>query len=141
MDKKLVEFFENKDFEVVEKKTTTQVLIQNLLAFSVREKKGGLFDISINIVKEDEEKEKLRKHINREGSSENEGWNIDFEKTPILHNVTVSQFEDFCKQTKIIAQVKRLSEFREVQSDFTLAIAKIIERAGEWQTIANGLVS
>ena len=61
MDKKLVEFFENKDFEVVEKKTTTQVLIQNLLAFSVREKKGGLFDISINIVKEDEEKEKLRK--------------------------------------------------------------------------------
>ena len=60
MDKKLTEFFEKKEFEVVEKKTTTQVLIQNLLAFSVREKKGGLFDISINIVKDEEEKEKLR---------------------------------------------------------------------------------
>ena len=124
MDKKLTEFFEKKEFEVVEKKTTTQVLIQNLLAFSVREKKGGLFDISINIVKDEEEKEKLRKRINREGSSENEGWNIDFEKTPILHNVTISQFEAFCKQTKLIAQVKRLSEFREVQSDFTLAVAE-----------------
>ena len=51
MDKKLVEFFENKGFEVVEKKTTTQILIENLLAFSVREKIGELFDISINIVK------------------------------------------------------------------------------------------
>ena len=45
MDKELTEFFENKGFEVVEKKTTTQILIENLLAFSVREKKGELFDI------------------------------------------------------------------------------------------------
>ena len=57
MDKELKDFFESKGFEVVEKKTTTQILIENLLAFSVREKKGGLFDISINIVKEEEEKE------------------------------------------------------------------------------------
>ena len=70
MDKELKDFFESKGFEVVEKKTTTQILIENLLAFSVREKKGGLFDISINIVKEEEEKEKLKKRTH--------GFDIDF---------------------------------------------------------------
>ena len=118
MDKELTEFFENKGFEVVEKKTTTQILIENLLAFSVREKKGELFDISINIVKEDEEKEKLRKRINRKGSCENESWNIDLDKTPTLHNVTISQFESFCKQTKLTAQVK--TSFRVPRSTIRL---------------------
>lgn len=132
--KELKEFFEKKGFEVVEKKTTTQVLIQNLLALSVREKKGGLFDISINIVKDEEEKEKLRKRINREGSSENEGWNIDFEKAPILHNVTIGQFEEFCNQTKIMPQIKRLSEFREVQSEFTLAEAEKDGKTLKWRS-------
>ena len=59
MDSKLKSFFEKKGFEVVDKKTTTQVLIQNLLAFSVHEKKSGLFDITFNLIKDDDEKEKL----------------------------------------------------------------------------------
>ena len=126
MDKKLVEFFENKDFEVVEKKTTTQVLIQNLLAFSVREKKGGLFDISINIVKEDEEKEKLRKRT--------KGFNLNLEKAPVLSNITFESFVKFCNETKVISQVKRLSEFREVQSDFTLAVAEKDGKTLKWRS-------
>ena len=126
MDKELKDFFEKKGFEVVEKKTTTQILLQNLLSFSVREKKGGLFDISINLVKEPEEREKLR--------SKSQGFEVNFEKTPTLLGVSFDEFERFCKQSKVIAQVKRLSEFREVQSDFTLAVAEKEGKTLKWRS-------
>lgn len=126
MDKELKDFFEKKGFEVVEKKTTTQILLQNLLAFSVREKKGELFDISINLVKEPEEREKLR--------SKSQGFEVNFKSTPTLLGVSFDEFERFCKQSKIIAQVKRLSEFREVQSDFTLAVAEKEGKTLKWRS-------
>ena len=134
MNKELKEFFESKGFEVVEKKTTTQILIENLLAFSVRGKKGELFDISINLVKDEEEKDKLKERIQKDGSVEDCGWNIDFEKTILLSNVTVGQFKAFCKQSKVIPQIKRLSEFREVQSDFTLAVAEKGAKTLKWRS-------
>lgn len=126
MDKELKDFFESKGFEVVEKKTTTQILIENLLAFSVREKKGGLFDISINMVKEEEEKGKLKKRTR--------GFDIDFEKAPFLHNINIERFKAFCKESKVIPQIKRLSEFREVQSDFTLAEAQKDGKTLKWRS-------
>lgn len=126
MDKELKDFFEKKGFEVVEKKTTTQILLQNLLAFSVREKKGELFDISINLVKEPEEKEKLR--------SKSQGFEVNFKSTPTLLGVSFDEFERFCKQSKVMAQVKRLSEFREVQSDFTLAVAEKEGKTLKWRS-------
>jgi FkbM family methyltransferase len=126
MDKELKDFFEKKGFEVVEKKTTTQILLQNLLAFSVREKKGGVFDISINLVKEPEEREKLR--------SKSQGFEVNFKSTPTLLGVSFDEFERFCKQSKVIAQVKRLSEFREVQSDFTLAVAEKEGKTLKWRS-------
>lgn len=126
MNKELKDFFEKKGFEVVEKKTTTQILLQNLLAFSVREKKGGLFDISINLVKETEEKEKLR--------SRSQGFEVNFKGTPTLLGVSFDEFEKFCKQSKVIAQVKRLSEFREVQSEFTLAVAEKDGKTLKWRS-------
>lgn len=126
MNEKLKDFFEKKGFEVVEKKTTTQILLQNLLAFSVREKKGGLFDISINLVREPEEKEKLR--------SRSQGFEVNFKGTPILLGVSFDEFEKFCKQSKVIAQVKRLSEFREVQSEFTLAVAEKGGKTLKWRS-------
>lgn len=126
MDKELKDFFEKKGFEVVEKKTTTQILLQNLLAFSVREKKGEMFDISINLVKEPEEKEKLR--------SKSQGFEVNFKSTPTLLGVSFDEFERFCKQSKVIAQVKRLSEFREVQSDFTLAVAEKEGKTLKWRS-------
>lgn len=126
MNKELKEFFEKKGFEVVEKKTTTQILLQNLLAFSVREKKGGLFDISINLVKEPEEREKLK--------SRSQGFEVNFKGTPTLLGVSFDEFEKFCKQSKVIAQVKRLSEFREVQSEFTLAVAEKDGKTLKWRS-------
>ena len=126
MNKELKDFFEKKGFEVVEKKTTTQILLQNLLAFSVREKKGGLFDISINLVKEPEEREKLR--------SRSQGFEVNFKSTPTLLGVSFDEFEKFCKQSKVIAQVKRLSEFREVQSEFTLAVAEKDGKTLKWRS-------
>ena len=126
MNTELKDFFENKGFEVVEKKTTTQILLQNLLAFSVRDKKGGLFDISINLVKETEEKEKLR--------SRSQGFEVNFKGTPILLGVSFDEFEKFCKQSKVIAQVKRLSEFREVQSEFILAVAEKDGKTLKWRS-------
>ena len=126
MNKELKEFFEKKGFEVVEKKTTTQILLQNLLAFSVREKKGDLFDISINLVKEPEEREKLR--------NKSQGFVVNFRNTPILLGVSFDEFEKFCKQSKVIAQVKRLSEFREVQSEFTLAVAEKDGKTLKWRS-------
>lgn len=126
MDKELKDFFESKGFEVVEKKTTTQILIENLLAFSVREKRGGLFDISINMVKEEEEKGKLKKRTR--------GFDIDFEKAPFLHNINIERFKAFCKESKVIPQIKRLSEFREVQSDFTLAEAQKDGKTLKWRS-------
>ena len=126
MNKELKDFFEKKGFEVVEKKTTTQILLQNLLAFSVREKKGGLFDISINLVKEPEEREKL--------ISRSQGFEVNFKGTPTLLGVSFDEFERFCKQSKVIAQVKRLSEFREVQSEFTLAVAEKDGKTLKWRS-------
>ena len=126
MNKELKDFFEKKGFEVLEKKTTTQILLQNLLAFSVREKKGGLFDISINLVKEPEEREKLR--------SRSQGFEVNFKGTPTLLGVAFDEFEKFCKQSKVIAQVKRLSEFREVQSEFTLAVAEKDGKTLKWRS-------
>lgn len=126
MNKELKDFFEKKGFEVVEKKTTTQILLQNLLAFSVREKKGGLFDISINLVKETEEKEKLR--------IRSQGFEVNFKGTPTLLGVSFDEFEKFCKQSKVIAQVKRISEFREVQSEFTLAITEKDGKTLKWRS-------
>ena len=126
MNKELKDFFEKKGFEVAEKKTTTQILLQNLLAFSVRDKKGGLFDISINLVKETEEKEKLR--------SRSQGFEVNFKDTPILLGVSFDEFEKFCKQSKVIAQVKRISEFREVQSEFTLAVAEKDGKTLKWRS-------
>lgn len=126
MNKELKDFFEKKGFEIVEKKTTTQILLQNLLAFSVREKKGGLFDISINLVKEPEEREKLR--------SRSQGFEVNFKVTPTLLGVSFDEFEKFCKQSKVIAQVKRLSEFREVQSEFTLAVAEKDGKTLKWRS-------
>lgn len=126
MNKELKDFFEKKGFEIVEKKTTTQILLQNLLAFSVREKKGGLFDISINLVKEPEEREKLR--------SRSQGFEVNFKGTPTLLGVSFDEFEKFCKQSKVIAQVKRLSEFREVQSEFTLAVAEKDGKTLKWRS-------
>lgn len=126
MDKELKDFFEKKGFEVVEKKTTTQILLQNLLAFSVREKKGGAFDISINLVKEPKEKERL---INK-----SQGFEVEFTPTPMLLGVSFVEFENFCKQSKVIAQVKRLSEFREVQSEFTLAVAEKDGKTLKWRS-------
>lgn len=126
MNKELKDFFEKKGFEVVEKKTTTQILLQNLLAFSVREKKGGLFDISINLVKEPEERERLR--------SRSQGFEVNFKSTPTLLGVSFDEFEKFCKQSKVIAQVKRLSEFREVQSEFTLAVADKDGKTLKWRS-------
>lgn len=126
MNKELKDFFEKKGFEVAEKKTTTQILLQNLLAFSVRDKKGGLFDISINLVKETEEKEKLR--------SRSQGFEVNFKGTPILLGVSFDEFEKFCKQSKVIAQVKRISEFREVQSEFTLAVAEKDGKTLKWRS-------
>lgn len=126
MNKELKDFFEKKGFEVVEKKTTTQILLQNLLAFSVRDKKGGLFDISINLVKETEEKEKL--------ISRSQGFEVNFKGTPTLLGVSFDEFEKFCKQSKVIAQVKRLSEFREVQSEFTLAVAEKDGKTLKWRS-------
>lgn len=126
MNKELKDFFEKKGFEVVERKTTTQILLQNLLAFSVREKKGGLFDISINLVKEPEEREKLR--------SRSQGFEVNFKSTPTLLGVSFDEFEKFCKQSKVIAQVKRLSEFREVQSEFTLAVAEKDGKTLKWRS-------
>lgn len=126
MNKELKDFFEKKGFEVVEKKTTTQILLQNLLAFSVREKKGGVFDISINLVKEPEEIEKLRRRT--------QGFEVNFKGTPTLLGVSFDEFEKFCKQSKVIAQVKRLSEFREVQSEFTLAVAEKDGKTLKWRS-------
>lgn len=126
MNKELKDFFEKKGFEIVEKKTTTQILLQNLLAFSVREKKGGLFDISINLVKEPEEREKLK--------SKSQGFEVNFNGTPKLLGVSFDEFEKFCKQSKVIAQVKRLSEFREVQSEFTLAVAEKDGKTLKWRS-------
>lgn len=126
MNKELKDFFEKKGFEVAEKKTTTQILLQNLLAFSVRDKKGGLFDISINLVKETEEKEKLRRR--------SQGFEVNFKGTPTLLGVSFDEFEKFCKQSKVIAQVKRISEFREVQSEFTLAVAEKDGKTLKWRS-------
>lgn len=126
MENKLINFFEEKGFEVVGKKTTTQILIQNLLAFSVRERKGELFDISINLVKEPEERMKLQQ--------KSEGFVVDFRSTPTLLGVSFEDFKKFCKQTKVIAQVKRLSEFREVQSEFTLAVAEKDGKTLKWRS-------
>lgn len=126
MNKTLEKFFVSKGFEIVEKKTTTQILIENLLAFSVREKKGELLDVSINIVKEDVEKEKLRKR--------SRGFNLNLDKTPLLSNVSVSGFINFCNKTKVVSQIKRLSEFREVQYDFTLDIAKKEGKTLKWRS-------
>lgn len=126
MNKTLEKFFVSKGFEIVEKKTTTQILIENLLAFSVREKKGELLDVSINIVKEDEEKEKLRKR--------SRGFNLNLDKTPLLSNVSVDGFINFCNETKVVSQIKRLSEFREVQSDFTLDIAEKEGKTLKWRS-------
>lgn len=126
MNKTLEKFFVSKGFEIVEKKTTTQILIENLLAFSVREKKGELLDVSINIVKEDEEKEKLRKR--------SRGFNLNLDKTPLLSNVSVDDFIHFCNETKVVSQIKRLSEFREVQSDFTLDIAEKEGKTLKWRS-------
>ena len=126
MNKTLEKFLVSKGFEIVEKKTTTQILIENLLAFSVREKKGELLDVSINIVKEDEEKEKLRKR--------SRGFNLNLDKTPLLSNVSVDGFINFCNETKVVSQIKRLSEFREVQSDFTLDIAEKEGKTLKWRS-------
>lgn len=126
MNKTLEKFFVSKGFEIVEKKTTTQILIENLLAFSVREKKGELLDVSINIVKEDEEKEKLRKR--------SRGFNLNLDKTPLLSNISVDGFINFCNETKVVSQIKRLSEFREVQSDFTLDIAEKEGKTLKWRS-------
>ena len=126
MNKTLEKFFVSKGFEIVEKKTTTQILIENLLAFSVREKKGKLLDVSINIVKEDEEKEKLGKR--------SRGFNLNLDKTPLLSNVSVDGFINFCNETKVVSQIKRLSEFREVQSDFTLDIAEKEGKTLKWRS-------
>ena len=126
MNKTLEKFFVSKGFEIVEKKTTTQILIENLLAFSVREKKGKLLDVSINIVKEDEEKQKLRKR--------SRGFNLNLDKTPLLSNISVDGFINFCNETKVVSQIKRLSEFREVQSDFTLDIAEKEGKTLKWRS-------
>lgn len=126
MDNKVKQFFESNGFEIVEKKTTTQILIQNLLAFSVREKKSGILDVSINMVKETKEKKRLMKKCC--------GWKINFEKTPLLSNVTFNQFRTFCRETKVIPQIKRLSEFREVQSEFTLGVVEKDGKTLKWRS-------
>lgn len=129
MDNKSIrEFFEKRGFEIEERKTTVQVLLQNLLAFSVRLKKDT-FDITFNLIKDTSERKKLEKK-----SSEG-GWSVDFEKSaPVLLGVTLGDFIKFCAETKVIAQTKRISEFREVQSDFTLAVAEKGGKTLKWRS-------
>ena len=117
MNKELKDFFEKKGFEVVEKKTTTQILLQNLLAFSVREKKGGLFDISINLVKEPEEKEKLR--------SRSQGFEVNFKGTPTLLGVSFDEFEklkifinDFLRRSILLMPCSVVASTLTVQLDW-----------------------
>lgn len=94
MESKLRKFFEDRGFEVVEKKTATQILFQNLLSFSIQEGENGRFDVSFNLIKENEEKEKL---INK-----SEGFEVEFTPTPVLLDVSLDEFKAFCKQTSVI---------------------------------------
>lgn len=126
MDKVLTRFFMDNGFEIVEKKTTTQVTIDGLHVFSIKKRRGGLYDISINLVKDAEEKAVLEKR--------SEGFDVNFEKTPIMKNVSTSTFVRFCKETSLIPQVKRMSEFREVQSEFTLSVAEKGGKTLKWRS-------
>jgi FkbM family methyltransferase len=129
MIKELQDFFISKGFEIEEKKTVIQILIQNLLAFSVHEKKNGVFDITINMLKDDEEKEKLKKQI------QDLDIDIVFERSvPEIKNTDVKSFIAFTKKSKVIAQIKRLSEFREVQSEFTLSECQKDGKTLKWRS-------
>ena len=129
MIKELQDFFISKGFEIEEKKTATQVLIQNLLAFSVREKKNRTIDITLNMIKDEDEKEKLRERV------ENTGVNISFDSSsPVIKNIGIDEFISFCKKSKLIGQVKRLSEFREVQSEFILAECQKDGKTLKWRS-------
>lgn len=129
MIKELQDFFVSKGFEIEEKKTATQVLIQNLLAFSVREKKNGTIDVTLNMIKDEDEKTKLQERI------EDLEIDISFDNsTPVIKNISVNEFISFCKKSKIIGQVKRLSEFREVQSEFTLAECQKEGKTLKWRS-------
>ena len=59
---------------------------------------------------------------------------MNLEKAPVLSNITFESFVKFCNETKVISQVKRLSEFREVQSDFTLAVAEKDGKTLKWRS-------
>lgn len=126
MDKVLTRFFMDNGFEIVEKKTTTQVTIDGLHVFSVRKRRGGLYDISINLIKDADEKSRLKER--------SRGFDLNLDKTPILKGVSTSSFVNFCKETDLIKQVKRISEFREVQSEFTLSVAEKDGKTLKWRS-------
>lgn len=131
MIQELKDFFVSKGFEIEEKKTATQVLIQNLLAFSVHEKRNGIMDITLNMIKDDEEKEKFKDRL-KNGVNE---FEISFENSsPVIKNVDMNSLIRIIKQTKLIGQVKRLSEFREVQSEFTLAECRKGDKTLKWRS-------
>lgn len=129
MIKELQDFFVSKGFEIEEKKTATQVLIQNLLAFSVREKRNGNIDITLNMIKDEDEKTKLKER------TEDLEIDISYENSaPVIKNISVNEFIAFCKASKVIGQIKRLSEFREVQSEFTLSECQKDGKTLKWRS-------
>lgn len=129
MIKELQDFFISKGFEIEEKKTATQVLIQNLQAFSVREKKNETLDVTLNMIKDEDEKEKLKERV------KDLEVDISFEHSaPVIKNISVNEFISFCKKSKLIGQIKRLSEFREVQSEFTLAECQKEGKTLKWRS-------
>ena len=116
MTKELKDYFISNGFEVEERKTRTCILIQNLPVLSICKRAGDNLEITLNIIKDEAEKERLKKR------TRGLGFNISYEKSsPVIENIKAGELIPFLKTCKIIGQVKRLSEFREVQSEFTLS--------------------
>lgn len=120
MKDSLRQYFEGLGFEVQDRKTCTQILIDGLHVMTLRYKKGSLMDVTFNLIKQEAER-KILYDRTKDSCCNFIYWQ---QSSPVLMNVTEEELYDFFDMSGVIGQTVRLSEFRECQSEYIEAIAE-----------------
>lgn len=119
-------YLQTKGFEIVEKKTTTQALFENLLALSFNQKKNAiivkfsLFNREDNkaraTAKENKQRVEFLKFIER-----NKIENVDITSSPVITFNSEKEVLTFLSKSNTVELIKEYAEFSEVNSEFQVS--------------------
>lgn len=114
MNERLREILNNEGFEIVEKDITYWVLIENLLVIYILKRSDDKITAYFPIISDESEKMLLRKRAR---------GLVEIDDDVFIKDATADRFINFLISSQILSQTKRIAEFREVNTNFTVSSA------------------